>query len=72
MKKKLNLPMLLMFVIIGSAALRNFDFETMQFEKFWLGMLYIFTLLVILIVMVKPFLSKEQEQPQAIDKSGKK
>jgi len=70
MKKKLNLPMLIMFIIIGSAALRNFDFETMEFKKFWLGMLYIFTSLVIIVLVVRPFTKKQIDGPQTAEKAN--
>ena len=54
MKKKLSIPLLIILVIIGSAIYRNFNFETMKFEKFWLGILYIFTFLLTLFLMLYP------------------
>jgi hypothetical protein len=54
MKKKLSIPLLIILVIIGSAIYRNFNFETMKFEKFWLGILYIFTFLLTLFLMIYP------------------
>lgn len=52
MKKKLSIPLLIILIIIGSAIYKNFDFETMKFEKFWLGILYIFTFLLTLFLML--------------------
>ncbi|GEM_PF-6006127 len=54
MKKKLSIPLLIILVIIGSAIYRNFNFEAMKFEKFWLGILYIFTFLLTLFLMIYP------------------
>ncbi|GHE32078.1 hypothetical protein [Sphingobacterium griseoflavum] len=59
MKKKLNLPLLLIFVVIASGAWKNFNFETFEFEKFWLGMLYLFTMLLIVVLMFKPEKKKQ-------------
>ncbi|GEM_PF-2458815 len=61
--------MLLMFIVIGSAAWKNFDFETLEFKKFWLGMLYIFTMLLIIVIMLRPLGKKREETPQAVDRS---
>lgn len=54
MKKKLSIPLLIILIIIGSGIYRNFNFETLRFEKFWLGILYIFTFLLTLFLLLKP------------------
>lgn len=54
MKKKLSIPLLIILIVIGSGIYRNFNFETMAFEKFWLGILYVVAFLLTLFFLLKP------------------
>lgn len=54
MKKKLSFPLLIILIIIGSGIVKNTNFKTFEFEKFWLGILYIFTFLLTLFLMLRP------------------
>jgi hypothetical protein len=47
------MPMLIIAVITGSAAITNFNFKTLKFEPFWQSMLFIAVFVISIVIMFK-------------------
>jgi hypothetical protein len=63
MSKKKGLPILLIIIafIIGSGIVREFNFDTLKFEKPALAALYIITFLACVYIIVKDIRKKNSE-----------
>ena len=52
-KSSLSFPLLVVVIIVGAALYKQFDFETLKFEKPALAVLYIIVFVVSLYILIK-------------------
>ena len=52
-KSSLSFPLLVVVIILGAALYKQFDFETLKFEKPALAVLYIIVFVVSLYILIK-------------------
>jgi len=52
-KSSLSFPLLVVVIILGAALYKQFDFETLKFEKPALAILYIIVFVVSLYILIK-------------------
>jgi hypothetical protein len=57
-KKSISFPLVICAIIIGVALFKQFDFQTLKFEKPWLAVVYLVTFAGIIYVQVKNARSK--------------
>ncbi|NBA88327.1 hypothetical protein GVN16_21320 [Emticicia sp. CRIBPO] len=57
-KKSISFPLLICAIIIGVALFKQFDFQTLKFEKPWLVAVYLITFAGIVYVQIKNVKSK--------------
>jgi hypothetical protein len=50
-----TIMIIMMMIIIGVSLFRNFNFKISKFEPFWLSMIYIFTLFIGVLLLLRNF-----------------
>lgn len=60
-KKGVSFFLIIILIIVGSKLYKHFDFENLKFEKPALDTVYLITLLVLIFVLVKAFITRPKK-----------